>query len=162
VPTNLTVRVTVDVNAPPERVWDYTQDWTRRTEWDALILDATILAAEPRRVRVTARGATFLVRYKLTDRPRKTSLVMAEMTSRWFAGGGGSWVYEAIEGGTRWTQTNTVTLRSDLVRLLFGWLVRWQLARATRRAMLKARQRIHETALASAKATPPTPAAGPL
>jgi hypothetical protein len=145
---NLTVRASVVIDAPRERVWDYTQDWTRRTEWDALILDATVLDGEPRRVRVTARGATFLVKYKLTDRPRKTSLVMTELRSRWFSGGGGSWTYEELDGATRWTQTNTVTLRSGLVRLVLGWLVRWQLARATRRAMRTAKRRLDETRVA--------------
>jgi Polyketide cyclase / dehydrase and lipid transport len=49
----VSVTESIWVARPPEAVWDYTQDFTRRTEWDAGIADASILEQEPRTVRVT-------------------------------------------------------------------------------------------------------------
>ena len=49
----VSVTESIWVASPPEAVWDYTQDFTRRTEWDAGIAEATILEQEPRTVRVT-------------------------------------------------------------------------------------------------------------
>src|SRR5438552_7523247 len=98
---NVTVKESIDIAAPPEAVWDYTQDWTRRTEWDPAIVAAEVLPGEPRVVRVRGLGGGgFMIRYKLQERPVRTSLAMTDSTSRIVTGGGGSWSYEAREGGT--------------------------------------------------------------
>jgi hypothetical protein len=125
------------IEAPHAAVWDYTQDYSRRREWDGQMLRAEILESRgPPRVRVRMRGGLRCVfQYKLFDRPHRTSLAMTEVRSPLFAGGGGSWQYEARDGGTLWTQTNTLTFRGRFTYLSLGWLVRPQLARATRRAM---------------------------
>ena len=51
----ISVTETIWVECDPEAVWDYTQDFTRRTEWDAGVAEATVLAMEPRTVRVGSR-----------------------------------------------------------------------------------------------------------
>src|SRR5262249_49801777 len=114
----------------------------RRREWDANVLDAEMLAGSgPPRVRVRLRGGTRCVfQYKLFDRPHRTSLAMTEVRSPWCAGGGGSWVYEARDGRALWTQTNTLIVRGRVARLCLGWMIRGQLARATRRAMANAKR----------------------
>jgi uncharacterized protein YndB with AHSA1/START domain len=138
---NITVKESVFIAAPPERVWDYTQDWTRRTEWDPAIVAAEVLPGEERVVRVRAQGGgSFLVRYKLNDRPNRTSLSMTDSTSRLVTGGGGSWAYEAKEGGTVFTQQNTLAVGSRLLAWFFGWMVRWQLRRLTRQALSNAKR----------------------
>ena len=78
-----------------------------RTEWDAGITEATIIGQDPRTVRVGIRNlGTLTVVYRLDRRPERTSAVFEDVDSRWIDGGGGSWQYEAVAGGTRWQQTN--------------------------------------------------------
>lgn len=52
--------------------------------------------------------------YKLDDRPNKTSLAIQETNSKWIIGGGGAWTYEQKNGGTLWTQTNTLILQASV------------------------------------------------
>ena len=136
---NVTVQESVVIAAPPERVWDYTQDWTRRPEWDSSVIAAEVIAQDPREVRVQWRGFANTIRYKLYDRPRRTSLAMTDGSSWLVLGGGGSWEYAPRDGGTEFRQTNTIAIRGGLVGLLLGWLVRWQLAKGTRAALAKAK-----------------------
>lgn len=144
---SVTVTESIHVAAPCERVFDATQDWTRRAEWDRTILEVEIVeradAAAHRGplVRVRAQGGLeALFRYKRFERPRGTTLAMEVLCSSWFEGGGGAWSYEAADGGTRWTQTNALTLRPGLVRALFTPLVRWTLRASTRRALRRAKE----------------------
>jgi hypothetical protein len=130
----------VDVAATPEAVWDFTQDYDKRVSWDPSVVEARIEAEVPERV-VWIRGAGGLVcrfRYKLFDRPRRTSLSMVEVQSPLFSGGGGSWDYQPIEGGTRWTQSNTLRFKHGLVGIFLAPLATWMLRRATERSMRKA------------------------
>jgi hypothetical protein len=137
---NVTVRHAVSIAASPERVWDVTQDWSRRTQWDATIVSAEAIESATPSYRVRgAGGLSFIARYKLYDRPRRTSLEMVELNSRFVIGGGGSWAYEAEGAGTRWTQTNTIALRDGLLGAILKPLVRWRLSTETRRAMEKAK-----------------------
>jgi uncharacterized protein YndB with AHSA1/START domain len=138
---NATVTNTLTIAGSPERVWDYTQDYRHRPTWDASVLEAEVEEESPARV-VRVRGVggmKFRLRYKVFARPTKTSLVMTDVRSILFSGGGGSWVYERDGAGTRWTQHNTLTFRSSFVGWLLGPLVRWQLRRACRRAMRTAK-----------------------
>ncbi|MBI5364961.1 MAG: SRPBCC family protein [Planctomycetes bacterium] len=41
--SNVTVIQSIYVNAPPERVFDATEDWAKRAEWDATVLAAEML-----------------------------------------------------------------------------------------------------------------------
>jgi hypothetical protein len=155
---HITVTERVFVAAPPERVWDYTQDYARRCEWDANVLEAEPLATTgPPRVRLRLRGGVSCVfQYRVFERPRRTGLAMVEVRSWLVRGGGGSWTYEARDGGTWWTQTNTITVRSRFARWCLGALLRWQLARATRRAMAKAGRILEAAEPVRQRAHPPT------
>ena len=131
------------VARPPEAVWDYTQDFTRRTEWDAGIAEATILEQEPRTVRVKVAGlGRMTVVYKLDRRPERTSAAFVDVESAWISGGGGSWEYEAVDGGTRWRQTNTLELRRPRLAFLFAPLLERGLRGSTKRAMAEAKRRL--------------------
>jgi hypothetical protein len=146
----ITVRESVHVEASPDRVWDFTQDWSRRAQWDAAVKDARPDAdhrdgAPAYRVRGSG-GAEFVARYKLYERPRRTSLEMTDLRSWLVKGGGGSWSYEADGAGTRWTQTNTVVLRDGFLGALLRPLVLWQLARITQDAMIQAKKLIEREA----------------
>src|SRR5688572_8557439 len=136
-PRSLTVTVSTFVARPPEVVWDYTQDSSRRREWNSWVLAVNVVATDPvLKVRIRARGGLEAVfQYKQFDRPRRTSLSMEEVRSPWISGGGGAWSYEAKEGGTLWTQTNTLVLRDRWWCRLFAPLLQRQLAGSTRRAM---------------------------
>lgn len=140
----ITVTESVVIPRPPEQVWDFTQDYRRRPEWDASVMAAEVLAGDgPPRVRVRMRGGVDCVfQYKVFDRPRRTSLAMSEVRSWLLAGGGGAWTYDAVDGGTRWTQHNTIVFRNAFLGVCFGAIAHWQLARSTRRAMLQAQRLI--------------------
>lgn len=139
---NITVKESIHIRASPERVWDYTQDWTRRTEWDPSIRAAEVLPGDERKVRAHTTAGSFLIRYKQFARPHRTSLAMTESTSRLVTGGGGSWDYTADEGGTRFTEQNTLVLRDGLIGRLLRRLFLWQLRRGTRKALENAKRRI--------------------
>jgi hypothetical protein len=139
----ISVTESIWVACPPEAVWDYTQDFSRRTEWDAGIAEATILQQEPRTVRVkVANLGKMTVVYRLNRRPERTSAAFVDVESAWVSGGGGSWEYEPAEGGTRWQQTNSLELKRPRLALLFGPLLERGLRRSTQRAMAEAKRRL--------------------
>ena len=139
---HVAVAESIFVDASPEVVFDFTQDYARRREWDANVLAAEVLAtAGPPRVRLRLRGGvSCLFEYKVFDRPARTSLAMTEVRSPFLCGGGGAWTYEPRNGGTWWSQHNTIAFRNRFVHWCLGGLARWQLARSTRRAMARAKQ----------------------
>jgi hypothetical protein len=135
------------VACPPEAVWDYTQDFTRRTEWDAGIAEATILQQDPRTVRVKVAGlGRMTVVYKLDRRPERTSAAFVDVESAWISGGGGSWEYEAADGGTRWQQTNSLELKRPGLAWLLAPLVQRSLRQSMRKAMAEAKGRLEQGA----------------
>ena len=134
------------VARPPDVVWDFTQDYARRLEWDASILEAEVIGtgAIPR-VRIRAAGGlSGVFQYKLFDRPRRTSLVLTDVESKVIEGGGGSWSYDEADGGTVWTQTNALELGDTWLARLLAPMVRWNMSKSTRRAM-RAAKRMLET-----------------
>ena len=140
---HVTVTEAVWVDRPPEAVFDYTQDYTRRTEWDAGISEASVLSTSPRAARVTVPGlGRTTVVYQLDRRPERTSAVFQDIESRWVTGGGGSWRYEPEAGGTRWTETNTLELRRTWLLRPLVPIVAWNMRRSTRRAMAEAKRRL--------------------
>ena len=139
----VTVTEAIWVDRTPDAVWDYTQDFTRRTEWDAGVAEATILAAEPRTVRVTIPNlGSMTVVYRLDRRPERTSAAFTDIDSGWISGGGGSWAYEAADGGTRWEQTNSLELKRPRLAFVLGPLLERGLRQSTRRAMAEAKRRL--------------------
>lgn len=140
----VTVTVSIDIAATPAAVFELTQDFTRRREWDRNILEARVVAETPqRRVAIRARGGLrCLFAYRLFDRPRRTTLAMEEIVSPVIAAGGGSWSYEPIGAATRFTQVNHLELRPGLLARLLLPLVRWRLRHDTLRALRCVKQLI--------------------
>jgi len=64
---------------------------------------------------------------------------MVDVRSGWVSGGGGSWLYEEKDGGTLWTQTNTLSIKHPIVYWLLRPVLTWQLRKSTRRSMQKAK-----------------------
>jgi hypothetical protein len=136
----VTVSETIHVDRSPDDVFDYTQDYTHRAEWDPAIAEAELLPEEPRRVRVRAPGVgTYVVEYKLFRRGERTSAAFADVDSSWMSGGGGSWAYVARDGGTDWTQTNTIELRFGRIGGLLAPFIRRQLRSSMREGMARAK-----------------------
>ncbi len=140
----VTVMRSIQIDAPSDAVWDYTQDWRRRHEWDRSVVKATYLSeASPVVVQVQGTGGLrFKVSYRMRQRPHMTSLVMTDLDSFWVTGGGGSWKYEEDDGKTLWTQHNTLILRGDLLGQIFRPLFAFVLARTTRQMMARAKTKI--------------------
>jgi hypothetical protein len=139
----ISVTESIFVACPPEAVWDYTQDFTRRTEWDAGIAETTILQEDPRTVRVKVAGLGWMtVVYRLDRRPERTSAAFVDVESAWISGGGGSWEYEAVEGGTRWQQTNSLEVKRPSLMRFLAPLIERNLRRSTQRAMAEAKRRL--------------------
>jgi polyketide cyclase/dehydrase/lipid transport protein len=139
----VSVTETIWVERSPEVVWDYTQDYTRRTEWDAGVAEATVLGLDPRTVRVRIPGlGSMTVQYRLDRRPVRTSAAFMDVESSWISGGGGSWEYEAADGGTRWQQTNSLELKRPRLAFLLAPLLERGLRRSTKRAMAEAKRRL--------------------
>lgn len=141
--TTIHIRQSLFIRRPPETVWDFTQDYAVRGTWDPSVLHAEVLETVPKRlVRLKMKGRTVAVfQYKLDERPRRTTLAIIEIQSPIFLGGGGSWQYEAQDGGTLWTQSNTLVLKplpwlvllQPLLKWVFGWQARLTMQRAKRR-----------------------------
>jgi hypothetical protein len=139
----ITVTETIWVARSPEAVFDYTQDYTRRTDWDRGIAEATVLSDAPRTIRVRIPGLGRLtVVYRLDRRPERTSAAFVDVDSRWISGGGGSWQYEPAESGTRWQQTNALETRPTWYVRLMAPLIERNLRSSTRRSMAEAKRRL--------------------
>jgi hypothetical protein len=149
VPNRQTVTVshTVHVARSPEEVFDYTQDYSTRMDWDPTVKSAKVLSEDPRRVQVVMEGiGPLVIEYKLFRRGDRTSAAFNDVGSRLISGGGGSWSYEARDGGTDWTETSTLELRNGLVGRLFAPLLRRNMTTLTRKAMEKAKQIMESSA----------------
>jgi hypothetical protein len=144
----VTVTSSIFVRRPPTSVWDFTQDFACRPDWDAGVLEAEVIRREPvRLVRVRcAGGLRGVFRYVRFEPPRHASVALDDVRSVLVEGGGGAWSYEAEDGGTRWTQTNSLVLRAGWWRRALAPLVRRQLDRSTRRAMRTAKALLESAA----------------
>jgi hypothetical protein len=136
----ITIHNYVFVNKPILAVWDFTQNYSYRTQWDRSVIEATVLQEFPNRiVRLKAKGNTTMTfLYKLDDRPNKTSLVAKEIHSPLIESAGGSWTYVSKNNGTIWSQTNTIVLKNRLMltlllpvfRVMFQWQTKSAMSRA--------------------------------
>lgn len=138
----ITLKESVFVAVDPDSVWNFTQDYDCRTDWDRSIQRVKVVQLSPGRV-VEIRGIAGLsatIRYKQEDRPHKTSLVLEDLKSPFFEGGGGSWKYERHEGGTLWTQTNTLLLRDGFLFRSLKPLLSFVLQQYVRNGMRRAKQ----------------------
>lgn len=144
----ITVTESIWVDASPEIVFDYTQDYTRRADWDVGVAHAVLVSSEPRSARLTMPGlgrATLV--YRLDRRPERTSVAFTDIDSRWISGGGGSWEYLAEDGGTRWEQTNSLELRHPRLVRIFAGTIQRRLRESTIRSMAEAKRRIESDAI---------------
>ena len=137
----VSVSETVVISRPPDEVWDFTQDFDKRRQWDPSILEAKAEPAVfPPRVRVRAAGGlSAIFQYKQFDRPERTSLAMEDIHSPWIESGGGTWLYEPEGSGTRWTQTNTLMVKPRWLSALLQPVVERRLRSTTRTAMQRAK-----------------------
>lgn len=138
----ITIKQSIYIARPPDRVWDFTQDYSKRPGWDKTILEATVVQESPEKVvKIRAKGGlTAHFHYKQFDRPNKSSLAMTDIRSVAVIGGGGSWKYEPEGPGTRWTQTNTLILKPGFWSRLIRPLVAYQLKQNTLLAMRQAKK----------------------
>lgn len=144
----ITVTESTFIARPPDVVWDFTQDYSRRREWDSAILEAVVVSRDPvPRVRIAAAGGLKAIfQYKEFLRPVRTSLALEDVQSAVVSGGGGSWSYESVVGGTRWTQTNTIVLKPGWWRRALAPLMRITMRAATRKAMANAKRALEASA----------------
>lgn len=121
-------------------VWDFTQDYDLRADWDKSVKEAKVIKGRPGKIVLIKSFGNqhVLFKYKQEKRPEKTSLAILETNSFWLKGGGGSWIYLPKDGGTNWTQTNTIILRKGMLgafALSFIFqLFKWNTERAMKRA----------------------------
>ena len=143
----VTVTESIWIDRSPEDVWDYTQDFARRTEWDGGVSAAKLVETDPRTARVRVRNlGTMTVVYRLDRRPERTSAAFDDVDSAWVSGGGGSWQYLPENGGTRWEQTNSLELKRPWLGRLIGPLLEQGLRRSTRVSMDEAKRRLESEA----------------
>ena len=136
----VTVSHTVHVDRSPEEVFEYTQDYSTRSDWDPTVKSANVLSHEPLRVQAVMEGlGPVVIEYTLFRRGERMTAAFSGVRSRVFSGGGGSWGYQARDGGTDWTQTSTLEFRSSFVGRLLGPLIRRNMATLTRKSMAKAK-----------------------
>lgn len=136
----VTVSHTVHVNRSPEEVFDYTQDYSTRMDWDSTVKSAKVFSEEHRRVEEDLEGVgPVVMEYALLRRGERTSASFKATSSRLIAGGGGSWSYAARDGGTDWTQTSTLEFGNGVVGRLFAPILRRNMLTLTRKAMEKAK-----------------------
>lgn len=138
---NVTVEESIKIEAPPRKVFDFTQDWSKRAQWDHTVVSFVTLDGPERGYRVKASGGLrFVVRYKLYRAPERTSLAISEINWPMFTGGGGSWEYAADGAGTVFTQRNTLSMPDTMLARLCAPLLKLQLSSDARKAMAKAKE----------------------
>jgi hypothetical protein len=141
----ITVSETVHVARSPADVFDFTQDYHRRPEWDRAVRRATILQESPPRIRLSLGSlGDATIEYTLFRRGERTSAAFVDVDSRLISGGGGSWAYDAVGDGTDWTQTNTVELRHPRLAALLAPLLERGLRSSMRQAMRTAKSMLED------------------
>ncbi|HET6379641.1 MAG TPA: SRPBCC family protein [candidate division Zixibacteria bacterium] len=135
----VTVSETVDVARDRVAVFDFTQDYAHRAEWDDSVVSAEVLSDEPLRVRLEIRSVgRMTLEYQLFRRGERTSAAFVDVDSSWVGGGGGSWAYESNGDGTHWTQTNTLELKHPRLMGFMAPMIERNLRSSMRRAMARA------------------------
>src|SRR5262245_29416656 len=142
----VTATESIWVDRPPDDVFDYTQDYATRRDWDSTVKSYEILSDEPRRVREDLEGiGPVVMEYKLFRRGERTTAAFSDTRSKLISGGGGSWSYVAKDGGTDWSQTATLEFRNGLVGRLMAPMLRRNMHTLMRKAMVEAK-RVMESA----------------
>lgn len=132
--------------APPEAVWDYVQDNTKRGEWDSSVVRVEKVTEGPLRAGsvihiVTPPGGKMAFfwdgEYASYDRPRRSAVKMIRSTGfHPFSAMAGSWQYEAH--GQDGTQTKFAMIMNYKLKWgIFGALLDALFIRRIIRATLK-------------------------
>lgn len=104
------------IHAEPERIFDYTQDYNRRTTWDTFLVEAKLLNGATQAGKavkawcVAKNGQGMETEYVTYNRPRVTAVKMTE-GPRIFKSFAGSWQFEKQGKETLVTFTYTYRLR---------------------------------------------------
>jgi hypothetical protein len=156
----------IRIMAPREAVWDVIQNCARRPEWDARVVDVTLLTPPPQqrgsRVRLTYRwllARSWLELEYIVWNPPERSAVRAERLSpgNLFSSLSGSWHFtDNGDGTTGWTTVLNVRLRGGLVApLLERIFVRGSLARLTMRSQETLKRLVEAEYVRPASPAPP-------
>ncbi len=129
----------IDLPAPRELVWSVAQDAAHRHLWDPRVARYTVHGSP--RVGITAtilvRAFVFRPRVDVTlthfDPPRQSILRIDHSTSRLLPGGGGTWLFEETEDGTRFTTRFNLKYEDRMPAP--EWLIRWGVSWDTRRSL---------------------------
>ncbi len=138
---DVTAAAEVTIAAPPETVFDFTQDWSRRSEWDPEVLGAEDIPGSPRRARVRMRrGATIAFAHVVDERPRRV-VVESESVERGgpIVAAGGSATYEPDGEGTRYRLEMRVTVGGGVMAKMIAGVAKGELERAVRAAVANAK-----------------------
>ena len=143
---SITIHHSIYINRPRETVWDYTQDYSLRPDWDKTVIEAKVLQTTPQKiVELKTSGNTIMkFVYKVYDRPNKTSLALQDIKSRRIISGGGSWNYQEKNGGTLWTQTNTLIYKPGFLNAIFMPMFRFSWKREIRKSMWRAKRNLEK------------------
>ena len=143
---SITIHHSIYIDRPREVVWDYTQDYSLRPDWDQTVIEAKVLQTTPQKiVELKTSGNTIMTFvYKVYDKPNKTTLAIHDIQSKWIDGGGGSWKYEDHQGGTLWSQMNTRILKSTISLSILRPVITFIFKNQTRQSMQRAKKILEE------------------
>jgi hypothetical protein len=143
----ITVEDEIRIAAPVDAVWDLTQDWPRRHEWDPFVRDAVVESADPLVLRLTLeRGVRATGRATEYERPRLARLALSDLQ-----GGGpvksgeGTWEYEDNGDGTTLLRQRLTLELGGMMGRAAAPMVKSGLEQASRTALARVRERL-ETA----------------
>ncbi len=127
-------------------MWDFTQDYARRPEWDYGVRRCNQLQTAPQRVveLVMSDGSLMRFEYKHEERPYKTTVQALDIRSSYVQRAAGVWTYEELGKGTLWTQSNSVELKQSAVLRLIAPLIKTMLRYSTHLSMRKAKRMIEK------------------
>jgi len=104
----------------PRVVWDFTQDWSRRSAWDPALVEVELAESEPPVIRICgADGCFYTLRYSLYEAPVQSRYHLIDCDPWWLGGEGGS-SYELVREGTRWTRQHSFRCDSAWRSILQG------------------------------------------
>ena len=78
--------------------------------------------------------------YKLDDRPNTTTLATQEVESPIIESAGGSWNYRDQDGGTLWSQTNTIIFKKNVLMPVLLPFYKWIFSTQMKNAMKKVKK----------------------
>lgn len=114
-------RIVIDRNK--EDVWDYTQNFSNRPEWDRSVKAVDIVQKNPTQVKLVFKNdSNITLEYQMENRPNKATLTIRKSESRIIQTGSGTSSFEERSGTTLWTETVTYVMkRKPLMGLLLPW-----------------------------------------